>query len=128
MKRQAWSLANLRRPKRLFKTATTPVRAPVAPTKALTKSGKTSDEAESSAKSSDDHGLFDPAAKLTSLSKFRDTNFQRKLSYQQSLVILEDRVTPEVDALSAPKLDQQLVNQVPFKMKKVCSRKGQGNV
>lgn len=121
-----------------FKTATTPVgapiepikapvepiQAPVAPIKAPTESSKTSDEAENSAKSSDDHGLFDPVAKSTSwkpsasFSKFLDTNFRRKLSYQQSLVIMDDWATPELDALSAPKLDQQLLNQVPFKVKK----------
>ena len=44
------------------------------------------------------------------------TNFRRKLFYQQSLVIMDDWATPEVDALSAPKLDQQLLNQVPFKI------------
>jgi len=84
-----------------FKTATTPVGAPVepikapvepiqaliAPTKAPTESIKTSDEAENSTKSSDDHGLFDPVAKSTSqkpsasFSKFLDTNFRRKLSF-----------------------------------------------
>ena len=76
--------------------------------------------------SNDDHRLFDPVAKstswkpTTSFSKFlhKDTNFRRKLSYQQSLVIMDDWATPEVDALSAPKLDQQLLNQVPFKVKK----------
>ena len=31
---------------------------------------------------------------------------------------MDDWATPEVDALSAPKLDQQLLNQVPFKVKK----------
>ena len=95
-----------------FKTATTPVgtpvepiQAPVAPIKAPTESSKTSDEVEDSAKSSDDHGLFDPVAKSTSwkpstsFSKFLDTNFRRKLSYQQSLVIMDDWATPEVDAL-----------------------------
>ena len=108
-----------------FKTANTPIgapvepiQAPVVPTKAPTESSKTSDEAENSANTSDDHGLFDPVAKstswkpLTSFSKFLDTNFWRKLSYQQSLVIMDDWATPEVDALSAPKLDQQLLNQV----------------
>ena len=101
-----------------------PIQAPVAPTKAPTESSKTSDKAENSAKSSDDHGLFDPVAKSTSwkpsesFSKFLETNFRRKLSYQQSLVILDDWATPEVDALSAPKLDQQLLNQVPLKVKK----------
>jgi len=39
------------------------------------------------------------------------------LSYQQSLVILDDWETPEVDALSAPKLDQQ------FKVKKFVQEK-----
>ena len=95
-----------------FKTATTPIgapvepiQAPVAPIKAPTESSKTSDEVEDSAKSSDDHGLFDPVAKSTSwkpstsFSKFLDTNFRRKLSYQQSLVIMDDWATPEVDAL-----------------------------
>ena len=107
-----------------IKTPVEPVKAPVAPIKAPTESSKTSDEVENSAKSSDDHGLFDPVAKSTSwkpsssFSKFLDTNFRRKLSYQQSLVIMDDWATPEVDALSAPKLDQQLLNQVPFKVKK----------
>jgi len=84
-----------------FKTATTPVWAPVepimapvetieapaAPTKAPTQSSKTSDEAENPTKSSDDHGLFDPVAKSTSwkppssFSKFLDTNFWRKLHF-----------------------------------------------
>ena len=97
-----------------------PIQAPVAPIKAPTESNKTSDEAENSAESSDDHGLFDPVAKSTtwkpstSFSTFLDTNFRRKLLYQQSLVIMDDRATPEVDALSAPKLGQQLLNQVPF--------------
>ena len=89
-----------------------------------TESSKTSDEVENSARSSDDHGLFDPVSKSTSwkasssFSKFLDTNFRRKLSNQQSLVIMDDWATPEVDTLSAPKLDQQLLNQVPFKVKK----------
>ena len=107
-----------------IKTPVEPIQAPVAPIKAPTESSKTSDEVENSAKFSDDHGLFDPVAKSTSwkpsssFSKFLDTNFRRKLSYQQSLVIMDDWATPEVDALSAPKLDQQLLNQVPFKVKK----------
>ena len=102
-----------------FKTATTPagapvepikasvkpIQAPVAPTKAPTESSKTADEAENSAKSGGDYGLYDPVAKSTSwkpsasFSKFLDTNFRRKLSYQQSLVILDDRATLDVDAL-----------------------------
>ena len=63
-----------------FTTATSPIRAhiepikapvesiqaTVAPIKAPTESNKISDEAENSAKSSDDHGLFDPVAKSTS--------------------------------------------------------------
>ena len=107
-----------------IKTPVEPIQAPVAPIKAPTESSKTSHEVENSAKFSDDHGLFDPVAKSTSwkpstsFSKFLDTNFRRKLSYQQSLVIMDDWATPEVDALSAPKLDQQLLNQVPFKVKK----------
>ena len=112
-----------------FTTATSPVRAPVepiqapvAPIKAPTESNKTSDEAENSAKSSDDHGLFDPVASSTSwkpptsFSTFLDTNFRGKLFYQQSLVIMHDWATPEVDTLSAPKLGQQLLHQVPFKI------------
>ena len=107
-----------------IKAPVAPIKAPVAPIKAPTESNKTSDEAENSAKPSDDHGLFDPVAKSTSwkpsssFSKFLDTNFRRKLSYQQSLVIMDDWATPEVDALAAPTLDQQLLNQVPFKVKK----------
>ena len=99
-----------------------PIQAPVAPIKAPTESNKTSDEAENSAKSIDDHGLFDPVATSTSwkpstsFSTFLDTNFRRKLFYQQFLVIMHDWATPEVDALSAPKLRQQLLNQVPFKI------------
>ena len=46
-----------------------------------------------------------------------DTNFRRKLSYQQSLVIMDDWATPKVDALSALKRDQQLLNQIPFTVK-----------
>ena len=53
-----------------------------------------------------------------SFAKFLDTKFRRKLSYQQSLVILDDWAIPEVNALQAPKLDQQLLNQVPSKVKK----------
>jgi len=77
-----------------FKTATTPVGAPVepiqasvAPTKAPAESSKTSDEAEDSTKSSDDHGLFGPVSKSTSwkpsasFSKFMDTTFWRKLHF-----------------------------------------------
>jgi len=47
-----------------------------------------------------------------------DTNFRRKLSYQQSQVIMDDWATPKVDTLSAPKSNQQLLNQVPFTVKK----------
>jgi len=73
-----------------------PIQAPVTPTKAPKESSKTSDEAETSAKSSDDRRLFDSFAKSTSwkpsvsFSKFLDTNFRRKLSYQQSLVIMDE--------------------------------------
>ena len=72
-----------------FKAATSPVGAPLESIKTPVESSKTSDEVENSAKSSDDHGLFDPVAKSTSWKpsssffKFLDTNFQRKLSYQQ---------------------------------------------
>ena len=54
----------------------------------------------------------------TAFSKFLDTNVRRKLSYQQSLIIKHDWATPDVDALYAPKLDQNLLNKVPFKAKK----------
>jgi len=37
---------------------------------------------------------------------------------------LDDWANPEVDALSAPKLDQQLLNQVPFKVKKFAHVQG----
>ena len=96
-----------------------PIEAPVEPVKAPKDSSKTADEAASL-----DHGLFDPVAQSTSwkpsssFSKFLESNFRRKLTYQQSLVILEDWATPEVDSLSAPKLDQQLLNQVPSKLKR----------
>ena len=43
-----------------------PIQAPVAPIKAPTEYNKTSDEAGNSAKSCDDHGLFDPVSKSTS--------------------------------------------------------------
>lgn len=74
--------------------------------------------------SSDNHNLFYPLESATSwttsvsFSKYFDTNFSRKLTYQQSLAILNDWTIPEVDALQAPKLDQQLLNQVPLSMKK----------
>ena len=86
-----------------IKAPVEPIEAPVAPIKAPTESAKTPDEVETSANSSVDHGLFDPVAKSTSwkpstsFSKFLDTNFQRKLSYQQSLVIMDDWATPDVD-------------------------------
>ena len=70
-----------------IKAPVEPIQAPIVPTKAPTESGKTSDKAENSAKSSDDHGLLDPVAKSTSwkpsasFSKFLDNNFQRKLSF-----------------------------------------------
>ena len=132
VKRQAWSLAKFFATAASFTTATSPVRAPVEPIqapvepiqapvaliKAPTESNKTSDEAENPAKYSDDHGLFDPVSNSTSwkqstcFSTFLDTNFRRKLFYQQSLVIMHDWATPEVDALSAPN-----PGQVPFKIK-----------
>ena len=62
-----------------------------------------------------DHGLFDPVAKSTSwkpLASFPKFGENYILSYQPSLVILDDWATPEVDALSALKLEQQ------FKVKK----------
>ena len=112
----------VRAPVEPIQTPVEPIQAPIAPIKAPTESNKTSDEAENSAKSSDDHGLFDPVAKstswkpLTSFSKILDTNFWRKLFYQQSLVIIDDWATPEVHAPSAPKLNQQLLNlrSAPF--------------
>ena len=106
--------SSVRAPVEPIKAPVEPIQAPVAPIKVPTESSKTSDEAENSAKSSDDHGLFDPVANptsckpSTSFSSFLDTNFRRKSSYQQSLVIMDDWATTEVDALSAPKLDQQL--------------------
>ena len=68
-----------------FKTATMPVGAPVEPIKAPiepieapTESNKTSDQAENSAKSSDEHGLFDPVAKSTSWNS--STSFSKFLN------------------------------------------------
>ena len=109
-----------------------PIKAPVGPNGAPQKSNISSSDhfvntQENSALaegSGDDHILFDPLASSTSwttsvsFSKFLDTNFRRKLNYQQSLAILDDWSIPEVDALQAPKLDQQLLNQVPQNMKK----------
>ncbi|KAL9980102.1 hypothetical protein ACROYT_G008645 [Oculina patagonica] len=95
-----------------------PIKAPIEPVKAPKDSSKTADEAVSL-----DHGLFDPVAQPTSwkpsssFSNFLESNFRRKLTYQQALVILEDWAIPEVNSLSAPKLDQQLLNQVPSKLK-----------
>ena len=102
-----------------IKAPVKPIKAPIQPVEAQQESSKTADEAANL-----DHGLFDPVVQSSSwkpsspFSKFLESNFRRKLSYQQSLVILEDWATPEVDSLSAPKLDQQLLNQVPTKLKK----------
>jgi len=96
-----------------------PIKATVEPIETPSESCKTQEDAAHLQSASDDHGLFDPVAKSTSwtpsasLSKFLDTNFRRKLSYQQLLVILDDWAIPEVNALQAPKLDEQLLNQVP---------------
>ena len=68
--------------------------------------------------------MYDPDGMSTTwsatpaFSKFLETNFRRKLSYDQVLDILENWLTPNVEALSTPKIDQQVLNQVPFKMKK----------
>ena len=102
-----------------IKAPVKPIKAPVEPVEAQQESSKTADKAANL-----DHGLFDPVVQSSSwkpsspFSKFLESNFRRKLTYQQSLVILVDWATPEVDSLSAPKLDQQLLNQVPTKLKK----------
>ena len=102
-----------------IKAPVKPIKAPVEPVEAQQESSKMADEAANL-----DHGLFDPVVQSSSWKpsspfyKFLESNFRRKLTYQQSLVILEDWATPEVDSLSAPKLDQQLLNQVPTKLKK----------
>ena len=106
-----------------------PIKATVEPTEAPSESSKTQEDAAHLQCASDDHGLFHPVARSTSwtssasFSKFLDTNFRRKLSYQQSLVIPDDWAIPEVNALQAHKLDQQLLNQVPLKVKS-SSKKG----
>ncbi|KAL9982095.1 hypothetical protein ACROYT_G010890 [Oculina patagonica] len=101
-----------------------PIKAPIEPDKAPKDSSKSADEAVSL-----DHGLFDPVAQpiswkpSSSFSNFLESNFRRKLTYQQALVILEDWAIPEVDSLSAPKLDQQLLNQVPSKLKRYAQER-----
>ena len=66
-----------------------PVEPNEAPEKlhvALAESSKTQKNTKNTVRlemNCDDHGLFDPVAKL-------DTNFRGKLSYQRSLVILND--------------------------------------
>lgn len=86
------------------------IHVPVAPSKGSAEPSKIPDEAEISAKASDDHGLNYPVIRSTSwkpsasFSKFLDNNSQTKLLfYQQSLVIVDDWATLEVEALSAPK-------------------------
>lgn len=72
--------------------------------------------------------MYDPGAKsLTwnaapAFAKFLVTNLRRKLSYEQVLDILEYWSAPKVEALTAPKVDTQMLNQIP------CTRKGQRNV
>lgn len=109
-----------------------PIKAPVGPNGAPQKSNipssdhcvNTQENSALAEGSGDNHILFDPLASSTSwttsvsFSKFLDTNFRRKLNYQQSLTILDDWSIPQVDALQPPKLDQQLLNQVPQNMKK----------
>ena len=112
--------------------STEPIKAPVGPNGApqtlnVSSSGpciKAQEDSANAENISEDHSLFDPLASTSSwttsasFSKFLETNFRRKLSYQQSLVILEEWVIPEVDALQAPKLDQQLLNQIPTNVKR----------
>ncbi|KXJ05634.1 hypothetical protein AC249_AIPGENE24897 [Exaiptasia diaphana] len=77
--------------------------------------------------------MYDPDAALQtrkatpSFAKFLETNFRRKLSYDQVLTIFDNWSSPEVESLSAPKPDQLVLNQVPQKMKKfVQERDRQG--
>ena len=68
--------------------------------------------------------LYNPDATSTTwdatpaFTKFLETNFRRKLSYDQVTNILENWSTPNIEALHAPKADQQVLNQVPIKSKK----------
>ena len=73
-------------PVRPLEASVEPIKAPVEPTKASVES-ESSKTPGVAATASNDHGLFDPLATLTSgvpssfFSKLLDTNFRRKLSY-----------------------------------------------
>ena len=127
----------IKAPTEPIKASTEPIKAPVGPNGAPQTLNVSSSEPcikaqEDSANAeniSEDHSLFDPLASTSSwttsasFSKFLETNFRRKLSYQQSLVILEEWAIPEVDAFQAPKRDQQLLNQVPTNVKKFIQKR-----
>lgn len=70
------------------------IHAPVAPSKRSAESSKISDEAEISAKASDDHGLNYPVIRSTSwkpsasFSKFLDNNSRQNYYFTSSLLLL----------------------------------------
>ena len=102
--------------------------APVEPIQAPVESIQTSvvpsgeSQEEKNLKNTSD--LYDPEASSqawkasTTFLKFLETNFRRKLSYDQVQNILENWSSPSVEALMAPKADPPVLNQVPAKVKK----------
>ena len=108
------------------KTSVEPIKAPVEPIKApvdTTEEPKKPEEAAENTSNTQGQ-MYDPDATTQTwnatpaFEKFLETNFRRKLSYDQVLDILEHWSSPKVEALTAPKADQQVLNQVPSKMKK----------
>ena len=107
-----------------------PIKAPVEPTEASSESSKTQKDGAHLQNASDDNGILiqwpsqHHGLHLPLFPNFWILIFGEScLNYQQSLVILHDWAIPEVNALQAPKLDQQLLNQVPSKVKS-SSKKG----
>ena len=70
------------------------------------------------------HLPFDPVAEppswepSTAFKEFLEINFRRSLSSSQIFGILEETSLPDLDVLSAPKLDKAIADQIPKNYKK----------
>ena len=70
------------------------------------------------------HLPFDPVAEApswepsTAFKEFLEINFRRSLSSSQIFGILEETSLPDLDVLSAPKLDKAIADQIPKNYKK----------
>ena len=87
--------------------------------------GKNLSEAEGQPnQDSAEHLPFDPVAEApswepsTAFKEFLEINFRRSLSSSQIFGILEETSLPDLDVLSAPKLDKAIADQIPKNYKK----------